>query len=157
MLAAAATFGGFAALIWLVVGLRTTKLQTLESADDKYVANLSRIDGIDRNYVVKVNGARVYTSPDFAPANEIPFRESLAWDASGKIVVLEVAGHRIFGYDCVKKERLSDAELLAIKLAPDSPLWKYHYESEWPGIGRITRPESSIEQNTDSVESPASG
>jgi hypothetical protein len=97
------------------------------------------VDGIDRNYSVKVDGARVFTSPDFAPNDRVPLRETLFWDTSGKVVVLEVGRHRVFGYDVVTRRALSESELLAVAAAPDPPLWEYGYEWEWPGIGRARR------------------
>jgi hypothetical protein len=118
-----------------------TRLQTLMSPDGRYKAELIRLDAIDRNYIVRLNGGRVYSSPDFAPSRDVPFRETLAWDKTGQIVVLEIARHRIFGYDAANRKQLSDDELLAVELLPDPPLWKYYFESEWPGVGRVRRPE----------------
>jgi len=116
-------------------------LQSLPSPDGRFTAVLSRVDHIDRNYSVKINGARVYTSPDFAPRRDIAFCEKLAWDRTGNVVVLEIAGHRVFGYDATSQRRLTDEELLKVDLPPDPPLWEYHFESEWPGVGRAKQPE----------------
>jgi hypothetical protein len=115
------------------------KLQTLDSPDGLHTVELLRADHIDRNYSVKVDGVRVFTSPDFAPNNRVPFRETLFWDATGKIVVLEVARQRVYGYDVSRRRALSDAELLAVVAASDPPLWEYGYEWEWPGVGRARR------------------
>lgn len=120
-----------------------TKLQTLSSPDGQHTAELSRVDGIDRNYLVRVDGRRVYTSPDFAPRKDLPFREALVWDATGKILMLEVAHHRIFGYDVSAGRQLSDEELLLAQAPPDPPLSEYYFESEWPGIGRVRRGEAT--------------
>lgn len=125
----------------VVISLSATKLQTLVSPDGQFEATLSRRDGIDRNYSVRINGTRVYSSPDFSPSQRFAFREALSWDESGTIVVLEIGRHRIFGYDAVHERRLTDEELLALELAPEPPLWEYFFESEWPGIGRARRPE----------------
>lgn len=122
-----------------------TKLQTLRSPDGFHTAELLRADHLDRNYVVRVDGARVYVSPDFAPRSDLPYRETLVWDKTGHVVVLEVARHRIFGYNVEKGAPLSDEELLAVEFAPDPPLWEYYFESEWPGIGRVPRPEGNSE------------
>ncbi len=120
-----------------MIGLSRTKLQTLQSPDGLHTAELVRSDHLDRNYIVRVDGARVYVSPDFSPRNDLPYRETLAWDETGRVVVLEVARRRIFGYDAVKRETLSEEELLAVEFPPDPPLWEYHFESEWPGVGRV--------------------
>ena len=74
-------------------------LQQLPSPDGSHTVKLVRQDGIDRNYSIYVDGRRVYTSPDFAPRDDISFQEALRWDAAGSIVVLEVAEQRLFGFD----------------------------------------------------------
>ena len=125
-----------------------TKLQTLDSPDDLHTAELFRIDGIDRNYIIRVDGVSVYRSPDFAPNQRIPFRETLAWDKSGHIALLEIARQRIFGYDAETRCALSEDELLALELSPEPPLWEYYFESEWPGVGRAHRPERGSEVNS---------
>lgn len=121
------------------------KLQTLRSPNGLHTADLVRSDHLDRNYVVRVDGSRVYVSPDFAPRHDLPYRETLVWDKTGRVVVLEIARHRIFGYNAEKRVRLSDEELLAVEFPPDPPLWEYYFESEWPGIGRVHRLEEQPE------------
>jgi hypothetical protein len=115
-----------------------TRMQTLESRDGDHRAELWRIDGgVDRNYRVDVDGRRVFGSDDFAPRRDIPYRETLYWDRSGRFVILEIAGHRVFGYEAATGRRLSDSELLAAESPPELPLWEYSSETEWPGIGRV--------------------
>ena len=134
----------FGLLVFAINGVWPwTKLQTLSSPDGQHTAELSRADGIDRNYTVRIDRRRVYTSPDFAPRKDLPFRETLVWDATGKILMLEVARHRIFGYDVAADRQLSDEELLATQAAPDPPLSEYYFESEWPGIGRARQGEAN--------------
>jgi hypothetical protein len=135
----------FLAVLYLVWS-KHERLQECKSPDGRHVVDLVRADFIDRNYSVRVDGARVYWSPDFAPRHDLSFREALVWDVSGKVVVLEIAGRRIFGYDLDAKHRITDEQLLAIELAPDPPLSEYYFESEWPGIGRV-RPDASNDQN----------
>jgi hypothetical protein len=120
-----------------------TKLQKLESPDGTHRAELIRSDAIDRNYTVRVDGKTVYRSPDFSPRRDISFRETLAWDVTGRFIVLEVARHRVFGFDTSTMQRLTPEQLLSLELAPDSPLWQYGFEAEWPGIGRARRPDVS--------------
>ena len=95
---------------------------------------------MDRNYSVYLDGRKVFGSPDFSPRNDIPFRETLRWDSTGRFVMLEIAGHRIFGYDAAAERPLTDPELLAAKAPSEPPLWEYYFESDWPGIGRVRRP-----------------
>ena len=114
-------------------------LQVTTSPDKKHTVRLARNDAIDRNYSIRLDGKVIYRSPDFSPRRDIPYREALLWDNTGHIVVLEVARHRIFGYDVQEGRRLGDDELLAVELSPEPPLWEYYFESEWPGIGRATR------------------
>jgi hypothetical protein len=100
----------------------TTRLQKLNSPDRKHHAELIRTDGIDRNYTIRVDGTTVYRSPDFAPRSDIPYRATLVWDAAGRIIIFEVARHRVFGFNTTPRQRLSDAQLLAVELPPDPPL-----------------------------------
>jgi len=105
--------GGVVAAAWLALGPRT--VMTRPSPDGRHKAILKRVDGIDVNFQLVVDGEKVYWSPDFAPA-EVDFRENLAWDRSGTRVFLSVADHRIFGYDANARRPLEDAELLALEL-----------------------------------------
>lgn len=132
----------FAVVVYVAVrqAWPKTRIQRLESSDRVHRAELIRLDGIDRNYFVRVDGHEVYGSPDFSPRRDMPFRETLVWDVKSKIVILEVAHQRIFGFDTSTKQRLTDEELLAVELPPDPELWKYGFESEWPGIGRAHPP-----------------
>ena len=111
-------------------------LQQLPSPDGKHTVKLVRQDAIDRNYLIYVDGERVYVSPDFVPRDDISFQEALHWDAAGSIVVFEVAKRRLFGFDVREHRPLSDDELLAVELAPVPELWEYQFEGEWPGVGR---------------------
>jgi hypothetical protein len=133
----------FILFAWSIHSLMTTKLMELTNPGRSHRAELLRMDSIDRNYLVKVDGRVVYGSPDFAPRTDLAFRETLLWDRTGGVVILEVAGHRIFGYDAETNRRLSNGELLTVELPPEPPLWQYHFESEWPGIGRVQRPDAS--------------
>ena len=143
--------GGFYALFYFAW---TTKLQKLKSPDRKHHAELIRTDGIDRNYTVRVNGTTVYRSPDFAPRSDLPFRETLVWDASSRFVILEVARHRIFGYDASTGQALTDSQLLALELPPDPPLWQYRFEHEWPGIGRALPPTLKLQRTSSARHGP---
>jgi hypothetical protein len=121
--------------ILFVLSLSRT-LQEAQSPDGQRRVELIRIDGLDRNYIIRVDGTRVWNSPDFSPRDDIPYREALVWNATGNVVVFEVANHRVCGIDVNAKRVLTDAELLALELAPEPRLWDYGYEAEWPGIGR---------------------
>ena len=121
-------------------------LQQLPSPDGSHMVKLVRQDAIDRNYSIYVDGSRVYTSPDFMPRDDISFQEALRWDAAGSKVVLEVAKRRLFGFDVPDGRRLSDEELLAVELAPEPKLWEYHFEGEWPGVGRAREFDAAVNE-----------
>jgi hypothetical protein len=92
-------------------------VMTKSSPDGLHAAKLSRMQAIDVNFIVSIDGSRVYWSPDFAPVRA-DFREQLIWDTNSEAVVLEVAGRRIFGYHIIAKRQLTDAELSKIELTP---------------------------------------
>jgi len=110
----------------------TRTIQVLYSPDLDSKAILKRTDGIDLNFTVIVNGRKVYSSPDFAPDSSIDFRERIVWDRSGNVIILEVAGKRLFGYNVKMQKPLSDSELLSIEYAPEPEEWEYGFEGEWP-------------------------
>ncbi len=98
------------------------------SPDRQHTAKLVRVQGIDVNFRVTVDGRRVYGSPDFAPVRA-DFREQLVWATNSQVVVLEVAGRRIFGYQAVEKRPLTDSELLKVQFTPFDEL---HFEGTLP-------------------------
>ena len=72
------------------------------------------------------------------PDDTTPYRETLIWDDSGRFLLLEIAGHRFYGYNTIEGKRLTDEELLAVKVTPLT-LWQYGYGGDWPGIGKAKR------------------
>jgi hypothetical protein len=117
--------GLFAAFYYFI---SPTTVQTKANSTNSHKAVLSRLDGIDVNFKVTVDGERVYVSPDFAPV-DFDFREQIAWDKTGNIIILEVAGKRLFAYDAKQKRQLADNELLSIEYTPFS---EYHFEGKLP-------------------------
>jgi hypothetical protein len=115
--------GGFFAFIDFLI---VTTIQNKLNPKGSHRAKLLRHQGIDVNFKLLIDGERVYYSPDFAPV-EYDFREQITWDKTGNIVVLEVAGKRLFAYDAEQKRQLSDSELLAVEYVPFSA---YHYEGK---------------------------
>jgi len=107
-------FAGFQAMYRFSM---VSTVMTRRSPDGQHVAKLSRVQGIDVNFRVAVDGGRVYSSPDFAPVRA-DFREQLVWDTKSQVVMLEVAGRRIFGYHAGEKRPLTDSELLKVQLTP---------------------------------------
>jgi hypothetical protein len=105
-----------------------TTVQSKANASKTHTAKLVRYKGIDINFAVQVDGERIYFSPDFAPV-DYDFREQIAWDKTGTIVVLEVAGKRLFGFDADRKRQLSDEELYKVEYIPFS---EYRYEGKLP-------------------------
>ncbi len=111
--------------IWFF--LPNTVQQTTNLAKT-HTAKLVRHDGIDVNFKVVIDGEDVFYSPDFAPVED-DFRERLIWNEQGNVIVLEVAGKRLFGYDVIEKRKLSNKELMAVEYIPFS---KYRYEGKLP-------------------------
>jgi len=121
--------------LWMWLGPTTVDVR--RSPDRRHKAVLRRFDGIDVNFQVLVDGRKVFWSPDFAPVG-LDFREGLAWDRSGRRVLLRVAGESIFGYDADSKTVLSDSELLDV----DLPSFK-----EFGFEGRLAqRPEATAQE-----------
>ncbi len=114
----------------------TSTIQKLDSPDQRHTAKLVRIDGIDRNYRIDLDGVRVYDSPDFAPRRHFPFREAIYFTLDSRFLVFVVGGHRIVGIDTTSRQRLPDAELLGLPALSSPKLSDYGFEAEWPGIGR---------------------
>jgi hypothetical protein len=107
-------------------------VQVLNSPDGKHRAVLRRIDGIDVNFFIIVDRKQVYWSPDFAPNSRVDFKERLIWNKTGDIVILEVVGRRLFGYNAQTCKAVSDAELLSIEYSPEPNEWEYGFEGTWP-------------------------
>jgi len=107
-------FVGFVAMFSFSM---VSTVMTKRSPDRQHTAKLSRVQGIDVNFRVTVDGKWVYGSPDFAPV-PADFREQLIWDTDSQTVVLEVASRRIFGYHVGEQRPLTDTELLKIHLTP---------------------------------------
>jgi len=105
-------FAGFVAMFYFSM---VSTVMTKRSPDRQHTAKLTRVQGIDVNFKVTVDGTRVYGSPDFAPVRA-DFREQLIWDTNSVAVILEVAGRRIFGYHVAEKRSLTDSELHQIHL-----------------------------------------
>lgn len=94
-------------------------IQTLVSPNGKHSAVLLRKHNlVDTNFIVKVDGHRIYESPDLAGFSDNLYRETLVWDKTGRIVVLELMGKRIFAYDAVKERMLGKGELQQYELYP---------------------------------------
>lgn len=108
---------GFAGLLAMFHFRMTSTVMTKYSPDRQHSAKLIRKQLIDVNFIVKVDGAAVYGSPDFRPVHA-DFREQLIWDTNSVAVVLEVAGRRIFGYHAGEKRPLKESELHRIHLTP---------------------------------------
>jgi hypothetical protein len=126
-----------ACLIFLVLGYLffssfVTTVQVLPSPDSTHKAVLKRLDGIDLVFFVSVDGRKVYSSPDFRPNSKVVFGEKLIWDKTGNIVVLEVTGKRLFGYNVQTHKAISDAELLSLEYSPELDEWEYGFEGTWP-------------------------
>jgi hypothetical protein len=119
---------GIAGLFAFVYFSSVTTVQNKLNPTGSHRAKLVRHQGIDVNFKVVADGETIYYSPDFAPV-EFDFREQIAWDKTGNIVVLEVAGKRLFAYDAEQKRQLTEGELLAVEYMP---FFEYRYEGKLP-------------------------
>ncbi len=87
-------------------------LETLYAPETNHNATLlKKLNLADINFIVKVDGVKVYTSPDYMGFPDHLYRENLVWDKSGKIVVLELMGKRTFGYNAEEKREITKNEL----------------------------------------------
>jgi hypothetical protein len=117
-------------------GLRSSiyfrPVQHLVSSDRAHLAVLERSDAfLDLNFRIVLNGQKIYHSPDFRPNSSIPFRETLLWDTTGKRLLLEVTGRRLFGYHVSQQRALSAPELLQVKVATPTDM-AIGFEGQWP-------------------------
>ncbi len=133
VLAVASIIGGYFTFFYI---LGITTVQNKSNPTGSHKAKLVRHQAIDVNFKVLVDGEQVYFSPDFAPV-EFDFREQIAWDKTGNIVVLEVAGKRLFAYDAEQKRQLADNELLSVEY---TPFYEYHYE------GKLAEEQKALEK-----------
>jgi hypothetical protein len=107
-------------------------VQILRSPNGKHEAQLTwRYAFLDLNFLIDLNGERIYTSPDFDPQYILPFRETLLWDESGRYLIFEVNGQRLWGYDVFNKKPLTPAELRTIKI-PKVKSEDLGFQAPWP-------------------------
>jgi hypothetical protein len=112
--------------MWSWLGPTTVAVR--RSPDDRHKAVLRRFQGIDVNFQLVVDGEKVFWSADFAPV-PLDFREGVAWDRSGKRVIVTIADERIFGYDAETRAALTNGELLDVELPPFS---EFGFEGKAP-------------------------
>lgn len=92
-------------------------IQVLRTPDLEHVAKLHRLYGyIDVNFKITLDGNKIYHSRDCAPDASLPFRETLAWDASGKVLVFQLADQIVFAFDTALQRELYPGEFSALVL-----------------------------------------
>jgi hypothetical protein len=134
LLAGTLLFFAYQAAQWRrVFGVRDQRIvQILQSSDEQLTAKLIRRHAfLDLNFIIELNDKEIFTSPDFKPTNKIPFRETITWDNSGKNLIFEVAGERLFGYNLASNRALLDNQLLALEVHQTRPE-DLHYSGKWP-------------------------
>ena len=72
----------------------------------------------DINFIVKVDGERVYESSDLMPFPDHVYRETLLWDKTDTVVVLELMGKRVFAYNADEKREVVKGELANYEFYP---------------------------------------
>ena len=91
-------------------------IQILKARDHAHIAKLYRLYGyIDVNFRIVLDGKRIYWSPDCAPDYSLPFRETMAWDETGSILVFQLAGQNVFAYDLATREAIAPELLKGIR------------------------------------------
>ena len=94
-------------------------LQILNSPDRAHQAVLlKKYNLADINFIVKVDGERVYESSDLMPFTDHSYRETLLWDKTGRVVALELMGKRVFAFDTHTNRELKKGELSQYQLWP---------------------------------------
>jgi hypothetical protein len=118
-----------------VVGVKDNRVvQILESPDGQLKAQLIRkYDFLDLNFIIELNGDKIYRSEDFRPNYTIPFRETILWDKTGKNLIFEIDGYRLFGYSVTEKRRLSEKELLSLQVQNLKPE-DFGFAGQWPSL-----------------------
>jgi hypothetical protein len=101
------------------------KVQTICSHAGSCAVLYKQHNLADINFKVGVNGQTVYTSPDVMPFPDGMYRETLVWDETGRVVVLELMNKRVFAYDTVEQRRLGKGELSQYKLYPTTSEYVY--------------------------------
>ena len=106
-------YGVFSGIFW------GKNIQALDSPDGHHRAVLlKQVNLVDINFIVNVDGERVYVSPDLIGSPYHWYRETLVWDKTGRVIVLELMGKRVFAYDTQTKRRLQKGELSQYQLWP---------------------------------------
>ena len=96
------------------------KLQEISPAiSTNHSAVLYKKNGLgDFNFIVKLDGKTVYTSPDYMTYPDFQYRETLLWDETGKVLVLELMGKRVFAIEAETGKKLQKGELQGLKFHP---------------------------------------
>ena len=106
-----------------LLDVRTLTLIKKTSADgEHHVKLVTRQSGFDINVILEVDGARVYTSPDFVAPPRADLQESVMWDRTNSVVLVAVAGERLCGFHIAKRRLLLPAELQMVRVASFSDL-----------------------------------
>ena len=94
-------------------------IQTLYANGTEHRAELRRsFELSDFNFIVEVDGERVYRSGDHWPMPDHVYRETLIWDKTGNVVVLEMLGEWVFAYDAESKKKVGPEELKKYEFSP---------------------------------------
>ena len=96
------------------------KLQELPSpGSGRHVAALYKKNNLgDSNFIVKIDGNTVFVSSDYATFPDGQYRETLLWDKTGRVLVLELMGKRVFAIESDTGKKLKGSELLGIEFRP---------------------------------------
>lgn len=123
---------GFAPMYGAVSGLLWGKtIREAEAPRGPHSAKLlKKFNLADINFIMTVDGERVFRSGDLMGLSDGSYRETLMWDETGRVVVLELMGKRVFAYDTVEKRPLRKGELSQYKLFPSAQQPGNYYYAE---------------------------
>lgn len=110
---------GFGIIVWIFQFRNVQTYIKKRSPDGKHTATVKRKQWIDVNVMMNVGGRRVYGSPDFRRSGA-DLAEQVIWHTNSQIVVLEIAGRRIFGYHAVEKRPLNPSEIQSVRSFPSN-------------------------------------
>lgn len=114
-LALIALLFGLPVLLFVVFGPHWRQVQELRSRDRQHIAQLERLYGyIDVDFRVSLDGKVIHRSWDCSPDDTLPFRETLAWDESGDVLVFELAGEPVFAYDVAARSEVDPSRFKSL-------------------------------------------
>jgi hypothetical protein len=96
---------------------RGINVQTIDSKMGHRAELLKKHNLADMNFIVRMDGRKIFESPDLAGCSQNACREFLLFDDNGEVIVLNVVGKNIFAYDAKHDRELGKGELARYKFS----------------------------------------